>query len=476
MRALVLIHRWLGVAFCLLFSMWFATGVVMHFVPYPSLTEAERVAGLAPIGAGSLRNGPAAAVAVAGIHDATRVRLLSRPDGWVYLVQGGSIVRAVHAADLSPAAVQSERLALAIAVEHARRRGIDPSRAALGELADYDQWTVPNGLDPHRPLYRIALNDEAGAELYVSSRTGEVVRDTTRRERAWNYVGSVAHWIYPTALRRNWRAWDMTVWTLSLVAAFTALAGAVLGVLRTRLDHGRLTSPFRGWHAWHHWLGLGCMVFVLTWIFSGWLSMDHGRLFSTGKLTAAEESRLLDVPAWKDLPGLLTGVVSADALEIEWFGFAGRVYRRERLGFTSQRLSMAGEPASAVRERLRSDELTAGAMRLSPACGVAEPLDAGEPYSVTRSMPGAPVYRFVCGGEWFHVDSGNGAVLEKLDASRRSYRWLYGALHTLDFPVLVSRPTLRTFAITLFCGLGFVFSITAVVIGWRRIRRKSPHS
>ena len=47
MRALVLIHRWLGVAFCLLFAMWFASGMVMHFVPFPSLEENERVAGLA---------------------------------------------------------------------------------------------------------------------------------------------------------------------------------------------------------------------------------------------------------------------------------------------------------------------------------------------------------------------------------------------------------------------------------------------
>ncbi len=49
MRALILLHRWLGVAFCLLFAMWFATGIVMHFVPFPALTETERFAGLAPI-------------------------------------------------------------------------------------------------------------------------------------------------------------------------------------------------------------------------------------------------------------------------------------------------------------------------------------------------------------------------------------------------------------------------------------------
>ena len=51
MGAIVLLHRWLGIAFCLLFAMWFASGIVMHFVPFPSLTEAERFAGLAPVDA-----------------------------------------------------------------------------------------------------------------------------------------------------------------------------------------------------------------------------------------------------------------------------------------------------------------------------------------------------------------------------------------------------------------------------------------
>ena len=46
MRAIVLLHRWLGIAFCLLFAMWFATGIVMHFVPFPSLTDACRWIGL----------------------------------------------------------------------------------------------------------------------------------------------------------------------------------------------------------------------------------------------------------------------------------------------------------------------------------------------------------------------------------------------------------------------------------------------
>src|SRR5262245_28903243 len=175
MRALIVLHRWLGVAFCLLFAMWFASGIVMHFVPFPALTEAERIAGLTPLDPLRVLRSPANAVTASTIKDATRVRLLQRSDGPVYLVTGASGVEALHAADLSSAAITSEPLALAIAVEHTRRRGLDASRATVMALAQYDQWTVPNGLDPHRPLYRVALHGGPGTELYVSSTTGEGV-------------------------------------------------------------------------------------------------------------------------------------------------------------------------------------------------------------------------------------------------------------------------------------------------------------
>jgi hypothetical protein len=39
MRVLTTLHRWWGVAFCLLFAMWFASGIVMHVVPFPARSE-----------------------------------------------------------------------------------------------------------------------------------------------------------------------------------------------------------------------------------------------------------------------------------------------------------------------------------------------------------------------------------------------------------------------------------------------------
>ncbi len=471
MRALILIHRWLGVASCLLFAMWFATGMVMHFVPFPALTEAERIAGLAPVDPTVVRHAPAAAVLASNVQDATQVRLLERADGQVYLVRGTTGIAAVFAADLAPAAVRSESVALAIAAGHARRRTLDAARATFAELATHDQWTVPNGLDAHRPLYRIALNDAAGTELYVSSATGEVVRDTTGRERWWNYAGSVTHWIYPTVLRRDWRAWDMTVWTLALVALLAAIAGTALGTLRIEAGQGRLVSPYRGWHAWHHWLGLGCMTFVLTWIFSGWLSMDHGRLFSTGRPDAAHQVARVSAAAWEGLSMREIQSLPAHSREIEWFVFDGRLYRRERLGLAAQRLTSADAVSVGERGFLRASEITAAVSRVMPVCSPAVVVRPDDDYAIAPAMPSAPVYRAVCGDTWLHFDGADGTLLEKLDASRRAYRWAYAALHTLDFPVLAARPALRTALVVTLCVFGLAFSLTGVVIGWRRLRR-----
>jgi len=84
-------------------------------------------------------------------------------------------------------------------------------------------------------------------------------------------------------------------------------------------------------------------------------------------------------------------------------------------------------------------------------------------------MPHAPIYRSVCRDIWYQIDGANGAILERLDPSRRAYRWLYGALHTMDIPVLVAHPVVRSVLIVLSCGFGFVFSITAILISWRRL-------
>jgi hypothetical protein len=394
-----------------------------------------------------------------------------RSDGPVFLVSDSSRTVALHATDLSGAGVHAADLALVIAKDYAAHRQWDASKASIAAKDSYDQWTVAGQYDRYRPLYRVALNDASGTELYVSSATGEIVLDTTRRERIWNYAGSVAHWIYPAVLRSHPVVWSRLLWWLSLLALIGASAGATTGTLRLGGGGSRFSSPYRGWQAWHHWLGLCCMLFVLTWIFSGWLSMDSGVLFSTGNPADAETVAIAGTPVWNTLPQEEIEHLPAALREVEWFVFAGRIYRRERAALNRQQLFVAasGDGVPSNQTFLRQDAIDAAMSDLGRTCDAARTIGAGDDYAVASNTRGAPVFRAVCGGDWFDVDAANGDVLEKLDSSRRAYRWLFGALHTLDFPVLTARPALRTALIVALCGLGFVFSLTGIVIAWRRL-------
>ncbi|WP_369724872.1 PepSY domain-containing protein [Bradyrhizobium sp. LLZ17] len=467
MGATVLSHRWLGIAFGLLFAMWFSTGIVMHFVPFPSLTEAERFAGLRPLDQAASAMTVADALAASGISDATRVRLVQRSKERVYIVSGPSRLRAIHATDGNDASVRSPEVALTIARTYARQRGLDAARAAVVAQADYDQWSVPNGFDRHRPLFRVALGDLAGTEVYVSSATGEVVLDTTRSERGWNLAGSVLHWIYPTSLRSNWALWDGVVWTLSLLALIAAVLGAVLGFVRIRICGRQISSPYLGWHAFHHVVGLFATTFVLTWIFSGWLSMDHGRLFSHGQLSPAEAGVINASPDWTAAVSFDRRPLSPSAREVEWFAFGGSLYRRERIDLGEQVVIRPdGGEAPVISAQAIGNLMT----QIATGCDAPSVLAADDDYPAHSIVPGAPVYRSRCGALWFDIDGADGSVLQRLDLSRRAYRWAYSALHTFDLPALMAHPHIRDVLIVGLCGLGLVFSITGIVIGWRRLR------
>jgi hypothetical protein len=247
MPLLMIVHRCWGVAFCLLFAMWFASGIVMHFVPFPARIEQP----------------------------------------WT---------------------------------------GMDMSRATTTQI-DYDQWTVSGEFASDRPLRHIQLNDAAGTEIYISSASGKVVLATTRNERMANYAGSVAHWIYLTELRHHKRAWSALMWWLSLLATIGAALGAFIGLVRLG------TGPaYQGLQRCHHILGLIAAPFVLSWIFSGFLSMNTGLLAQGDALFRALHS--LDFPPLSSHPRLrafaivtlcLGGLAfSLTAVALAWRWLSGR--------------------------------------------------------------------------------------------------------------------------------------------------------
>jgi hypothetical protein len=471
MRVLTWLHRWWGVLFCLLFAMWFGSGIVMHFVPFPA-RSADRYAALSPIDPVAVLHHPGEAIAKSGIAAVSRVALVGRSDGPIYLISGPSSgVLALRANDLGDGKIGSERVALQIGTAYARSRGLDASRAHTAAPIALDQWTVSGEFDSDRPLYRVALDDRDGTDLYVASTTGDVVLVTTQKARALNYFGSIAHWLYPTALRQHRTAWSTLMWWLSLVATIGASLGVVIGVLSLSR---RAAPPYRGLQAWHHRLGLVFAPFILGWIFSGFLSMDDGRLPNGPRNDALS---LAGAPPWERVQAdEVSRVFAASNLldeprEIEWFALAGNIYRSERADLEEQRLALVVPEMNAVpapRAFLRADEIDAAAKQLGGDCGHASAVDDFKP-----TLSDTPVFRIICGDIWYEIDGSTGALLSRLDPAHRTYRWLFTRLHRLDFPVLRSHPVLRTFVVVALCLCGLAFSLSGVVLAWWRLRKTS---
>jgi uncharacterized iron-regulated membrane protein len=475
---LVAIHRWLGVALCLFMAAWFASGAVLIYVPFPTLQEGDRLGRASDVDASLVALAPVDAIQAIphASQPIDRVRLIARDGRPLYVVQArGAPVSAIWADDGSAAAVQTQETARSVALQF--------SEIPVGRIdgpLDFDQWTVHQGFDDARPYFRVHIDDTEGTVLYVSQRSGEVLQRTQRNERAWNYVGAVVHWIYPTVLRRHWAAWDQVVWWLSLVGIALALIGLWLGIDRMliALRGRRKLTMYRGWMKWHHLLGLTAGLFVLTWILSGWLSMDHGRIFSTPDPTAKHIDRF-------------RGITLGDAAKYVGVEFIHSLGSFRELEIKA----LAGSPVAILRSGKDQRIYFVGSDERFTTAAFPRPLIVA---AVERAWPEfkvqaveAPavddVYRQVRQSElpestirvklddpddtWVHVDAASGDIVSVMDRGRRLYRWLYHGLHSLDFPGLVNHRPLWDIVILSLLGGGFSFSVTGAFLGIKRLKR-----
>ena len=100
-RWLYIGHRWVGIVTCLLFAMWFISGVVMMYVAFPGLSDKERLAALPDIQWKKVALSPDDAMKTAGATRYPRDLRLSMLAGEpVYRIMGWDAKRqTVSAAD-----------------------------------------------------------------------------------------------------------------------------------------------------------------------------------------------------------------------------------------------------------------------------------------------------------------------------------------------------------------------------------------
>ncbi len=476
-RSVALVHRWLGILIGFMFALWFASGAVLCFVPFPLLGANTRIAHSERIALDRVRIGPAAALAAAPDLPAQRLRLISVAGHPRYVLsapgRGVVSVSAESGRVLEPLSAASARTV----AEHFGARPV----ADIDGPLQYDQWTVHDEYNPFRPFYRLHLQDQAGTVLYVSTRSGEVLQRTRRRERDWNRVGAVIHWVNWVWLRRHKSLWRWTMLTMGGACLALALLGLFLGVVHL-INSKRLRRPglsyFRGWLRWHHVIGLFTGTLLLTWAVSGCLMLDAGTLFPSDQPTASKLA---------DIQGMGLAIAAAQfpisllselppAREIEVTALAGQPYVIVRTG-GNRPPQLAGFSAPGRLSLLHGlpDSQLLSAVRLGwpnrrvLAIKAVSPDDS---YQVLAHPLPRTARRIVLddsGHTWVQMDSATGRILSVTDSRSRTRRWLVQGLHDFDFPMLDRAGPLRLILLVLATTAGFLFSCTGMVLGIRRL-------
>ena len=498
-RGLTVIHRWVGLVFCLIFLAWFASGIVMIFYRMPEFGTEERLARLAPLEVEDVKLSPKEAYDAAGLTEMPQRAFISsygsRPV-FRFLARRGWI--SVYADDGSPFVSVDEEEAVGVAGD------LFPDHRTTAQfietIEDPDQWTIGHPFRATGPLHKVGLNDPAGTELYVARITGEVMLKTDRASRFWGYVGPVLHWMYFRPLRVQ-SMWSNLIIYSSMAGMGVCLLGLIIGVYRMRLRRGASISPYAGWLRWHHYAGLVFGVITFTFLLSGMLSVVP---FNWSPGNGPDPTQALLIRGSR-LSLDQFGLCPADALkqfqnefkptEIELRQFLGApfyiayeppadvasirtvvsTYGSEGATLKSLLVNGAGDQTQ-VGELFNAEELLEAAQAVMPDFAVTEAAWLTEYDSYYYGKGGdrrLPVLRVTFNdpdATSFYLDAHDGQLVQKEVRRTRLERWLYRGFHSLDFPWLYQTPwAWYPLIVGLSIG-GFLLSLTSVVVGFRYLR------
>ena len=474
MKSLIVVQRYVGVVLGVIMTVWCLSGFVMMYQGYPATTPEERQAGLERLDLSAYTtplalddDTPAAQARVEMLNGSPVLRMGGRDGPKTYNLAAGKMV-----------GILSEAEVRGVAQTYAAGNNIKGSVAELGTL-QIDQWSI-QAARRSQPLWKVAFDDPGASWVYINGSNGEVVQDANGHERFWNWLGAIPHWLYPRVLRENTQLWnDVVVW-LSAIGCFLVITGIVLGVLRLRGRSGKWW-PYRNrpvW-MWHHVIGTFAGALVLTWTFSGLLTMSPwGLLESEGAISRADVQSTMTVGEVQTILQQVKANPPADLVTVRAAPLLGKPYLiAQAADGTDTRFGLNG------RAPLTQEELQAGLAEKGGllASGKLEVLTAEDDfYYGHKRTVSLPVYRLTLtdpDSTKAYFDHTTGELRQLADATRQRYRWFESGLHSMDFSFLRARPVwdivtlLLLAAVTLACATGAWMSFTRVGQDFSRLRQ-----
>jgi hypothetical protein len=505
-KTLIFSHRYLGIAISLLVVVWFGSGIVMMYAGgMPTLAPETRLARISEVDTSRIQLSLAEAAEKAGFDASAgwgggRVVLLSVMDRPAYRFGNEATVFADTGEVLDEVSLDQATLIASRFME----LPADKVRH-VGTLTEVDQWTLNQ--TRLMPLYKFAVDDGLGSELYVSATSGEVSMLTTGRARTLAYLGVIPHWVYFTPLRVQQPLWyDIMVWT-STLACVLAVIGMVIGFIKlrwTRPFKWSTAIPYAGWMRWHYITGMVFGVFTLTFAFSGLLSMEPYRWTNAEGLAVDADTftgGALDFAAFPKVEPAVWSRVT-EGRGIKEIDFA----RIQDTAYYVVRPTIAGDVEAKRRERLHQPYNVTGRAEADRLIVSADTMQArGAPFSeeslvarIRTGMPDVPIveqqmlteyddYYYSRGNvtplpvlrvkfgdpmqTWLYVDPELSRPLATVHRLNRVERWLFNGLHSLDFSFWYNSRPLWDIVMLVLLGGGLISSVLGLYLGIGRMRR-----
>ncbi len=483
LKIVIFVHRWLGVALCLIFLLWFPSGIGMMYWDFPSVSTADRLERSPVLDPASIRVSPLEAYnTLGGVPPATQVGLNTFDGRPAYRVRAGRDETIVYADTGETRGEVTREMVDRIASRWTRQ---PVSAARIDRVEDVDQWTVQGALRSRRPLWKYSWPN--GEQVYVAQATGEVVQYTTTASRIGAYLGAIPHWLYFTPLRKHQPQWSaFVIWTSGL-GTIAAVLGLLVGVWmyspsKPYRSSGAATSiPYRGQKRWHMIFGLIFGVAAATWAFSGMLSMDpfptrsRGRSDDDASVAQALHGRFqLDAFAARHPRDAIAQLAPLAVKELELTSLAGEaVYLAILDGGGTRIVPMHGDSRTEF-DRQRIIDIVTGATQRTGGAEI-RVLDQYDSYYLDRHrkrpLPVILARLNDSAQTRYYIDPRTGRLAGSYSARNWMSRWLYHGLHSLDFPWLYNyRPAWDIVVITFMLG-GTALCVTSLILAWRVMRR-----
>jgi hypothetical protein len=480
----VFVHRWMGITCCVLFLVWFASGIVLIYCRFPQVDAGDRLAREDPLDPGRIHVTPARAYAA--LHESnsppTKIRLSVLDGRPVYRFELESRTRLVFADDGRLLDGVGRQMALRIAAAWAE----SPASAASfqGLVSQDDQWTLDPTVHSYGPFWKFSWPN--GEEIYVSQTTGEVVQRTTRKSRLGAYCGAIPHWLYFATLRRHAEAWSQAVLWASGAGTIVSILGLVAGIWiyspskRYRFPAGPSCVPFTGPKRWHAVLGLIFGFVTCTWVFSGFLSMEPfswlaGR--DRPNLDDALQGLHLDIAKFAAKDPHQAIAEAREELQVKELQFVSFDGDALYIALETPRQSRIVPMHGSLQKVLDNERILEAVKRVvSPATVLEDRLvNSYELYYVDRykQQPLPVLYLRLndASHSAYYIDTRTGKVVQSYGIRSRWNRWLYHGLHSMDLPWLYARrPVWDILVIILLLG-GSALSITSLSMAWKVVRR-----